>query len=118
MSTYKKKKRIQPKIDPESSALFEELCEVFKKLGMEIRMEEGYFSGGICLLEDHEILFINKNHAIEQNIDMLLEQLKTVNLDHFFLSPKMLFGISACKARYQMICTDGLQFWIFMKTLF
>ena len=95
MSTYKKKKRIPPKIDPESSALFEELCDVFNKIGMEIRLEAGYFDGGICLLEDQRTLFINKNNPIEQNIDMLLEQLKTVNLENIYLPPRLRSRIEA-----------------------
>jgi len=95
MSTYKKKKRILPKIDPESSALFEELCDVFSKIGMEIRSEAGYFAGGICLLEDQKILFINKNIPMDQNIDMLLEQLKTVNLENIYLSPRLRSRIEA-----------------------
>jgi hypothetical protein len=95
MSTYKKKKRIPPKIDPESSAVFDELCEVFKKIGMEVRFEAGYFEGGICLLEDQKILFINKNYPLEQNIEMLLEQLKTVNLENIYLSPRLRSKIEA-----------------------
>ena len=95
MSTYKRKRKNLPKIDPENDALFEELCEVFKKLGMEIRFEAGYFAGGICLLLDQKILFINKNYAIEQNIEMLLEQLKTVNLENIYLSPRLRSKIEA-----------------------
>jgi hypothetical protein len=95
MSTYKKKKKIPPKIDPESAALFEELCDVFKKIGMEIRMEAGYFAGGICVLVDHKTLFINTNNPIEQNIDMLLEQLTTENLENIYLPPRLRTRIEA-----------------------
>jgi len=95
MNTYKKKKRILPKIDLGSSILFEELCDIFKKVGMEIRMEAGYFTGGVCLLDDRKILFINKNNQIEQNIEMLLEQLKTVDLQKIYLPPRLRSRIEA-----------------------
>jgi hypothetical protein len=95
MSTYKKRKKTTLKIDPESSALYEELCDVYRKVGIEIRMEVGYFAGGICLMDDHKTLFINKNNPIEQNIDMLLEQLKIVNLENIYLSPRLRSRIEA-----------------------
>jgi len=95
MSTYNKKKRKSPKVDPDTQMLFEELCEVFRKIGVEIRFEAGYFKGGICLLEDQKILFINKNNPLEQNMDMLLEQLKSSDLENIYIPPRLRSKIDA-----------------------
>jgi len=95
MSTFKKRKKIPPKIDPESSTLYEELCEIFKKIGMEIRIEAGYFDGGVCIMADQKTLFINKNNPMEQNIDMLLQQLKSQKLENIYLSPRLRAKIEA-----------------------
>lgn len=95
MSTFKNKKRKLPKVDPDASLLFDELCEVFRKIGVEIRFETGYFKGGICILEDQKILFVNKNNPIKQNIDVLVEQLKSADLENVYIPPRLRSKIEA-----------------------
>ncbi len=91
MSTYKpkKKKHRPPRINPEHQALFDELCEVFGKLGVEVRTEAGHFRGGLCIVEGENLLYLNKNHLIEQHIELLAEQLKTMELGNIYLSPRV-----------------------------
>jgi hypothetical protein len=91
MSSFKPKRKqtTTPKIKPEQQFLFEELCAVFKKLGIAIRIEKGYFNGGLCKLEDQELIIINKDLPIDQNIELLTGQLQALDLDHIYVSPKI-----------------------------
>ncbi len=91
MSTYRKKKRRKPreKIHPEQQMLFDELCEALKKLGVEVKLEVGYFRGGYCVIEDKPYFYLNKNHRMEQNIDLLITQLKTMDTSGMYLSPRL-----------------------------
>ncbi|MEJ2634242.1 MAG: hypothetical protein P8184_02990 [Calditrichia bacterium] len=91
MSTFKKKRRRNKpvKVHPEQQLLFDELCEVLQKLGVEVRSELGQFNGGYCIIEGKDYFFLNKSLLIEQNIDILLEQLKSMELGNVYLSPKL-----------------------------
>ncbi len=84
----KRKKRVL-KIDPEEQALFDELCETLKKLGVEIRIEPGHFNGGYCVVGDQQFFFLNKNHLLEQNIDLLTMKLKRMDLKNIYLAPRI-----------------------------
>ncbi len=91
MSTYRRKKRkTKPaKVNPEHQMLFDELCETLYKLGIEVRMENGYFEGGQCIVQDKKYFFLNKNHLIEQNIELLISELKSMDLGNIYLSPRL-----------------------------
>ena len=91
MNTYRKKRRKKtpPKENPESLLLFEELCDVFRKTGVEIRMESGYFKGGVCFLKESHILFINRDQPVDFNIDVLLDLLRNEDLENIYLSPSL-----------------------------
>lgn len=82
-----KKKTSQ--ISTEDQLLFDEMCEILGKLGIEVRQEIGYFKGGICTLEDRRIYFINKTNPFRTNLEMLTEQLKKEDLNHLFISPRI-----------------------------
>jgi hypothetical protein len=91
MNIYRKKRKGQKTvvIPPESQLLLDELCETLKKLGIEVRQELGYFKGGLCIVDDQKIFFINKSNPVEQNIDLLLTQLKSEDLGNLFISPRL-----------------------------
>jgi hypothetical protein len=89
MSTFRKKRKKvnKPKENPESQLIFEEICDIFRKTGVEVRLESGYFKGGICFLKENHILFINKDLPLDQNIDVLLGQLDDQHLENIYISP-------------------------------
>jgi hypothetical protein len=89
MSTFRKKRKkiIKPKENPESQIIFEEICEIFRKMGVEVRLESGYFRGGVCFLKENQILFINKDLPLNQNIEVLLGQLGDQYLENIYISP-------------------------------
>lgn len=91
MNTYKRKHRRKNKIkiDPEKQLLLDELCEILQKLGIEVRVEPGHFTGGYCVVQNHPLFFVNKNREIDQNIELLISQLKQVDLSSIYISPKL-----------------------------
>ncbi len=91
MNTYKKRKKrkYSEKITQEQQQLFEELCEVYGKLGITVRVEPGRFRGGYCLVEGAPYFFVNKHQTMEQKIELLLSQLKELDTEKIFLSPRI-----------------------------
>jgi hypothetical protein len=89
MSTFRKKRRKGRKIkeNPESQLLFQEICDLFGKMGVEVRQESGYFKGGVCFFKENQFLFINKDLPLEQNIEILLDILENKDLENLYLSP-------------------------------
>jgi hypothetical protein len=88
ISRKRSKKRIS-QISLEDQLLFDEMCDIMGKLGIEVRHEIGYFKGGICTLEDRRIYFINKSNPFQANLEMLIEQLKREDLNHLYISPRV-----------------------------
>ena len=75
MAVRKRKKRVYG--TAKEMAVLNELCSVFHNFDIETRLERGKFRGGICTIEgDKQVLFLNKNHGIERNITLLIEELK------------------------------------------
>ncbi len=91
MNTYKrrKKRRFAEKITPAQQELFDDLCQVYGKLGITVRVETGRFRGGYCLVEGEPFFFLNKHQTMEQKIELLLSQLKNFNTEKIFLSPRI-----------------------------
>lgn len=77
----KKRKLRKPLGSEEENQLFKELCEAVKRLGIETRVEEGNFRGGMCRVEgDKEFLFINKKDAMDRRIALVISELKKRNI--------------------------------------
>jgi transposase len=91
MNIYRKKRKGQKTwpVPPETQLLLDELCDTLKKLKIEVRQEVGYFRGGLCIVDEQKIFFINKSNPVDQNIDLLLTQLKKEDLGNIFISPRL-----------------------------
>ncbi|MCK6622918.1 MAG: hypothetical protein HUU32_11540 [Calditrichaceae bacterium] len=77
----KKRKHRKPLGSEEEIQLFKELCEAVNRLGIETRVEEGNFRGGMCLVEgEKEILFINKKDSMDKRIALVISELKKRNV--------------------------------------
>lgn len=84
----RKNQKIWP-VSPETQLLLDELCDILKKLGIEVRQELGYFKGGLCVVGEQKIFFINKSNPAEHNLDLLLTQLKQEDLSTIYISPRV-----------------------------
>jgi len=91
MNTFRPRKRKTkaPVVDQEKQLLLEELLEIIRRQDIEVRIEPGRFNGGFCLVGEKKVFFINKDYQTDQNIDIVVEYLKTVELENVFLSPKL-----------------------------
>lgn len=77
----KKRKPYKPRGSTEETQLFKELCDAVNRLGIETRLDEGNFRGGMCLVEgEKEMLFINKKDSLDKRIALVIEELKKRNV--------------------------------------
>ncbi len=78
MAVRKRKKRVYG--TAKEMAVLNELCAAFNSVDIETRLERGKFRGGICTIEgEKQVLFLNKNHSIDRNIALLIEELKKLD---------------------------------------
>jgi hypothetical protein len=68
-----------------NKALQEKLEEVFKALGYKVRYEKGNFKSGYCLIEDQNIVVINKFFPVESKVNTLMEILRSIDVDSSLL---------------------------------
>jgi len=71
----------------DTSAILDELEDVARRLGFEVRAEEGNFRGGRCVVGDEEIIMLNKNHLPETRLVVLADALRDAPLDTIYLKP-------------------------------
>lgn len=86
-----KPKRPEPK--PEQVAMLEELKTAAEKLGMKVREERllrevGYrVRSGRCRVGEDQVIFLDRNTPIESQIDVLIDELASGDIDQVYLSP-------------------------------
>lgn len=91
MNISKRKKRRQKTmpVSEEQQLLFDALCEALQKLGTRVRVEDGRFQGGYCLVEGEPYFFLNKRHTIDRQIELLANHLKTMNYEQIYVTPQL-----------------------------
>lgn len=57
------------------------LEELFKALGYQVRYEKGTFKSGHCVLEDQNVIVINKFFPMESKVNALVEIARTIESD-------------------------------------
>ena len=70
-------------------SIYNELKELFEKLGYKLVLDKGSFNTGDCLLEDEKIVVINKNKPYENRIKILSKILSKVDTDSIYIKPKI-----------------------------
>lgn len=61
---------------------------LFQELGYVIRYEKGNFNAGYCIVENRNIVIINKFFETEARINILLDILQNIEFDAGVLSEK------------------------------
>ncbi len=88
----KKKTKKKPE---EPNPMLERLKEVAAQVGLEVREERltrevGYtVRGGICRLDDHEVVLLDKNAEQPQRIETLAAVLAERDLDAVYIEPEL-----------------------------
>ncbi|MEM7039380.1 MAG: hypothetical protein AAF570_20575 [Bacteroidota bacterium] len=61
--------------------LQQKLEDIFKALEYKVRYEKGNFKSDYCLIEDQNIVVINKFYPLESKINALIEILRNIEPD-------------------------------------
>ena len=70
-------------------SIYNELKELFEKLGYKLVLDKGSFNTGHCLVEDEKIIVINKNKPYENRIKILCTILSNIETDSIYIKPKI-----------------------------
>ena len=70
-------------------SIYNELKELFEKLGYKLVLDKGSFSTGDCLLEDEKMVVINKNKPYENRVKILCNILSKIDTDSIYIKPKI-----------------------------
>ncbi len=71
----------------QDAELLSKLEEVVDQLGLELRWDEGDFTGGICRLGDRKILVMNRSLPTVEKIRVLCRNLSHADLSKIFVLP-------------------------------
>jgi len=67
--------------------IFRELQNLLTDLSIQIRYGSGYFDGGLCRYKDQKYLYLNKSQDIEQQITLMITEIKKLDLKGVSISP-------------------------------
>lgn len=62
--------------------------KVLEEAGYQLRYEKGHFQSGYCIVENKNMIIINKFFDVEGRVHSLMEILEQLNLESMSLSPK------------------------------
>lgn len=80
-------------MDMDDDAVIEQLEELARKFGMEIRYEpiildeEIKVTGGLCIFRGERLLIINSKALARDKINVFLQALKHFDLEHIYIRP-------------------------------
>ncbi len=64
-----------------------ELEEAARQLGVRVRYEKGSFRGGLCTVEEEQVIVLNRRHTPEGHLIVLAESLRSLPVDSVYLKP-------------------------------
>jgi hypothetical protein len=71
-----------------SPAYLKKIEILLKEAGLKLRYEKGNFKSGHCLLEDQQIVVVNKFYTVETKIQALTDMLQQMQLPLDMLTPE------------------------------
>ena len=69
--------------------LVEELEELTRQFGIQIRYEKGDFEGGYCILKDQKVLVVNKRLHEGRRASVLAQALAEYGIETTFIKPNL-----------------------------
>ena len=67
--------------------IVQELENVARQLGVEVRTERGRFRGGLCWIDDEQVIVLNTRQPLESRLAVLAESLKSLPVDRVYIRP-------------------------------
>ena len=71
----------------DTTTIIDELEDVARRLGFDVRAEKGNFRGGRCVVGEEELIMLNKRHQPETQLVVMAEALRDAPLDTIYLKP-------------------------------
>ena len=71
----------------QNAELLSQLEKIVGQLGLELRWDEGDFTGGVCRLGDRQILVMNRSLPTFEKIRVLCLNLSNADLSKIFVLP-------------------------------
>lgn len=72
-----------------------ELEEAVRRLGYEVRHEQGRFQGGRCTVNGEALIVLNRRHPPEAQLAVLAESLRDLPIGNIFLRPAVREAVEA-----------------------
>jgi len=69
--------------------ILRELETLCSNLGIDLRYEKGDFEGGLCRVENNQLLIINKALSDQAKIRVLARELGTLELENIYMVPAL-----------------------------
>ena len=64
-----------------TETLQRKLEDIFKKLNFKVRYERGTFKSGYCIIEEQQVIVINKFFSLESKVNTLIDILRGIEAD-------------------------------------
>jgi len=91
----KKRGRKLSKKDAQRAALLEEFGNLYEKLGLKVRTEDGNFAGGLCRIQEDRQVIVNRRDSVERRIQVLARGLRGFDLENVYVLPAVREAIEA-----------------------
>ena len=69
--------------------LFDDLLELTKQTGITVRKEKGGFKSGYCIVNDNEVIVLNRSNSIETLVSAIAKSLAQRENVDFFIKPAL-----------------------------
>ena len=69
------------------SQTYKDIVDLLEKIGIRIILDKGNFKSAPCMIEDENVVVINKNSPMENRIQVLAEFLSKTNIKNIFVKP-------------------------------
>ena len=70
-----------------SSQIYQEYEQLAEQMDIKFIVGKGQFNGGICILEDAQVIVLNKQKPIEQKIKKLTQIFSKLDLSNIYIKP-------------------------------
>jgi len=65
------------------------LEEITRQLGLELKWEDGHFTGGVCRFDNRMMFIINSSLPTFQKVEVLCHELSRLDLSQIFIRPDL-----------------------------
>ncbi|MDX1740953.1 MAG: hypothetical protein R3178_06650 [Rhodothermales bacterium] len=90
--------------------ILKELEDVARQLGVDVRVERGGFRGGLCTIDDEQVIMLNKRQPAETRLSVLADSLRSLPVDTVFMRPVVRDALESSWKGQAEVELDGADF--------